>query len=122
LPDAPRNWSLESTPRRQRKTDAPRLRKCKACNAVSCVGAYNCVACGADLRTLKERREVEIRLEQARRRAEEDTVALMRPRERLLWAGRDEQRLRMVARVSGYRQGWVHYRLLELRQRVRRNV
>ena len=33
----------------------------------------------------------------------------------LRWAGADEQRLRLVAKARGYKQGWVWHRLQELR-------
>jgi hypothetical protein len=35
----------------------------------------------------------------------------MRYPERLEWAGANEQRLRTIARLSGYKPGWVFYRL-----------
>ena len=54
-------------------------------------------------------------LAEAKRRELEDSVSLMCRRERWDWAGADEDRLRIVARVSGYAPGWVHYRLLEAR-------
>ena len=120
LPDAPRPWSLESKARRQRdKGDGPQLRKCAACNAMNRPGAKECCECGADLRTVKERREIEVKLEEAKQREEEEMIVGMRPRERWSWAGADERRLRTVARVSGYKPGWVHYRLQELRQATR---
>jgi superfamily II DNA or RNA helicase len=52
-----------------------------------------------------------------KRRQTEDMLARMTKRERWTWAGADEQRLREVARVSGYRPGWVHFRIQELRER-----
>jgi DNA repair protein RadD len=116
LPDAPRTWSLNAKPRRQReKSDRPRLPKCSSCSALNHAGAHRCAACGADLKTPRQRREIELRLEQARRRETEDMLARMTKRERWTWAGADEQRLREVARVSGYRPGWVHFRIQELR-------
>ena len=49
LPDAPREWSLESKPRRQRaKAEGPQLRKCKECSALNRPGAHECAHCGAD--------------------------------------------------------------------------
>ena len=119
LPDGERAWSLDSKPRRQReKSVGPGLRKCPSCSALMRAAAIECAECGADLRTPKERVEIEMRLAESRRREEEDTVFLMAPRERLAWAGSDELRLRLVARVSGYRPGWAFYKLREARERA----
>jgi DNA repair protein RadD len=116
MPDAPREWSLDSKPRRQRaKAEGPRLRKCPECNALNRPAAHACSECGTDLRTARERREIEIALQEAQRREEEDAVTLMSKRERIEWAGQDEPRLRLVARLSGYQPGWVFYKLQEAR-------
>jgi superfamily II DNA or RNA helicase len=117
LPDEHRTWSLDSKPRRQRdKDDGPRVRKCKVCGVLNKPRAHDCASCGADLRTPRERALIEMQLEQARLREEEDAVALMSRRERWEWAGADERRLRIVAGLSGYSPGWVWHRLQELRQ------
>jgi superfamily II DNA or RNA helicase len=115
LPDAPRTWSLDSKPRRRaRKSDAPRVRKCRSCSAINRAGAHPCAVCGADLRTPKERVEIETRLREAKRRELEAALARMRPRERVAWAGADERRLHLVARMNGYRPGWIYFRRKEL--------
>jgi DNA repair protein RadD len=115
LPDAPREWSLESKPTRQRaKAEGPVLRKCRACNALNRLSAHECANCGADLRTPRERAEIEMRLAESKRREEEDAVALLPHYAQLSWAGADERRLRTIARIRGYRDGWVWYRLKEL--------
>ena len=104
MPDQPRERSLESKPRGQReRPNRPRLRRCPTCGALNAAGARVCVGCGGDLRTAKERLEVEMRLAEARAREEADAVALMHRRERIIWAGADERRLHLVARISGYR-------------------
>jgi DNA repair protein RadD len=115
MPDAPRQWSLDAQPRQKRRqTAASGLRRCNGCGLLNRAGAHACTECGADLRTLRERREVEIRFQKARR-AEAREKLLRRPlKDRLRWAGNDERRLRFVAEISGYKQGWVYYRMLEL--------
>ena len=116
LPDAPRTWSLDAKPRRPReRRDGPRLRRCSSCSALNRAAAHSCMNCDRDLRTPKERREIEVALEQAKRRETEDAVSLMRPRERWSWAGAEESHLRLVARLSGYQPGWVFHRMRELR-------
>jgi DNA repair protein RadD len=115
LPDAPRTWSLDSKPRRQReRPDGPRLRRCKECTALNRPSALECSECGADLKTPKERREIEVALEQANRRADEDLVRSLSYRDRLSWAGSDERALRLIERVCGYKIGWAWHRLREL--------
>ena len=117
LPDAPHAWSLDAKPRRPcERPDGPRLRRCKACTALNRAAALECSECGADLRTIAERREIEIALREAQRRETEDAVARMQKYERYAWAGADVDRLQVVARVSGYRLGWVYFRLKELAQ------
>jgi hypothetical protein len=119
LPDAAREWSLEAKPRRQRaKPDAPRLRKCPTCSALNRPGAHECAACGADLRTPKERREVEIRLEQARRREAMAKLRVLPKARRLAWAGADERRLELIAEIRGYKRGWVHFARMEALERM----
>jgi hypothetical protein len=73
------------------------------------------VECGSDLRTPKERAEIEMRLRETEQRQHEDMLARMRPKERWAWAGGDESRLHLVARISGYKAAWVRHRLQEFR-------
>ena len=110
LPDAPRAWSLDSRPRRQRdKGDAPPLRRCPSCSALNPPGAFECEECAADLRTPRERREIELQLAEARRREEEDFVASLPRHAAIAWAGADPERLRLVARLQGFKPGWAFY-------------
>jgi DNA repair protein RadD len=119
LPDERRQWSLDSMPRCEReRAEGPRLRRCAACGALNAAKAHVCAECGSDLRTPKERQEIELRLRVAKQRELEDMVARMRPFERRLWAGADERRLRLVARVSGYRPGWIFYAKQEAERRI----
>ena len=114
MPGAPREWSLYAKPRRQREhADGLRLLRCDACGALNRADAHACSECGVDLRTPKERVEVEIALQEARRDLE-DSLVRMPFREQKQWAGADEGRLGTVARVNGYRPGWVYFRLKEL--------
>jgi superfamily II DNA or RNA helicase len=119
LPDEKHEWSLDAKPSRQRaKAEGPRLRKCAACTALNRPGAHECASCGADLRTPKERAEIQLRLGQAQRREDEDLVRSLGYRDRLLWAGGDKQRLTLVERVCGYKGGWAWHRLRELAEKT----
>ena len=105
LPDAPREWSLDAKPRRQReRAEGPRLRRCPSCACLNLPSAHSCVECGADLRTARERAEIEVALREAKQRELEDMLARMRPFERIAWAGADERRLHLVARVQATRE------------------
>jgi DNA repair protein RadD len=118
LPDEPRKWSLYSKPRRPReRAEGPRLRRCSACSALNRAGAHSCANCGADLRTPKERHEIERTLRLAQQREGEDLVRSLMYRDRLAWAGGDKQRLQLVERVCGYKSGWAWHRLRELAEK-----
>jgi len=54
------------------------------------------------------------------REALEDMLGRMWPRERIAWAGADERRLRLVARLNRFKPGWVYWRLKELAEQRRR--
>jgi DNA repair protein RadD len=116
LPDEPRTWSLDAKPRRQgpERAEGARLRRCPACTALNRPSAHACANCGADLRTQKERRELEVALRLAQQRETEEMIRAMLYRERLIWAGADEHRLHLVERICGYRRGWSWHRLREL--------
>lgn len=53
-------------------------------------------------------------LAEAKRREEEDEIAMLPHYAQLDWAGADERRLRTIARIKGYRDDWVFYRLRDL--------
>lgn len=115
LPDAPRTWSLDDLPRHQRGPgDAgSRLRHC-ACGALAPAGTANCTACGAELRPGPvEQREIAAELVRIERE-EDATLDRMSFRQLIDWAGDSPDRLRRVARIRGYRSGWVAHRLREL--------
>ena len=114
FPDAPRQWSLKAKARRQReKIAAPRPRPC-SCGVLNRANAHRCIECGTDLRTPKERVEIEMRLRQAEQRELEEKLRRMNRRQRIDWAGADEQRLHLVARLNGYARGWVWHRTREI--------
>ena len=118
LPDAPREWSLDAKPRRQRqKLDAPALRRCAACSALNRAGAHECVECGGDLRTPRERAEIEMRLAADRRREAAEKLQRLPRWKQVAWAGADERRLQLVAEINGFAHGWVfHQRQRSLEQ------
>ena len=101
-PDAPREWSLDG---RARGDDAASLelqRRCPECGAIIALAAWHCPECGAVLREPETARpEIKTRLVRT------EHLQAMSYRQALLWAGRDERRLRLVARARGYKQGWV---------------
>ena len=112
IPDDPCQWSLDAKPRRQREeASAPPLRRCAACGAMNRPNAQSCVACHADLRTRRERAEIEMRLRRAEELEVEDRLRGMSYWVRIRWAGANEERLRLVARACGYRAGWVWHQL-----------
>ena len=115
MPDQPREWSLDTKPTRQReKPEGQRLRRCPSCTALNRPSAHSCANCGADLRTARERREVEMVLRLAEQREVEAKVRNMSYGARLAWARGDEQRLLLVERACGYKRGWTWHRLREL--------
>jgi DNA repair protein RadD len=114
LPDAPRAWSLDSRRRNSRVVGERQTRTCTGCGAINAPAAILCAGCGADLSTPEERAEIALALREAKRVVEEEALRLMKPMDRWRWAGANEQRLRLVARVSGYKPGWVFRRLQEL--------
>ncbi|GLI94298.1 DEAD/DEAH box helicase [Methylocystis echinoides] len=121
LPDDPREWSLDSTARRDRPTAAmPKVRRCRECGAVNSIRADRCGNCGNPLVVSVARREIDMRLQEAGGHGDPRALALaarlrrMTYRERLRWAGRDEGRLRAVARACNYQPGWVRHVLEEI--------
>lgn len=116
LPDEPRDWSLESKPRRERpRGPAMGLRRCGDCGALNQRDAQSCGHCGADLRTPLERMEVNIRLAHATAAEQRAKIRAMNYSQRLNWAGASEDRLHEVAAACGYKKGWVFHVLSERR-------
>jgi DNA repair protein RadD len=116
MPDESREWTLDAHPRRKRgPSTASVLRRRSGCGVLNRAVAHACSECGADLRTLKERREIEMRLRESRRAEAREKLLKLRVKDRVRWAGDDERRLRFVAEISGFKPGWVYYRLLERR-------
>ena len=117
LPDAPRLWSLDSNRRRDRQANPATVRRCFACGALNPIKSQICEACGADLLTPRERAEIAMRLREreARERAVSNHVTIRDwpYSRRVAWAGRDVERLRMVATACGYQEGWIFHALRE---------
>ena len=117
LPDAPRLWSLNSNRRRDRQANPATVRRCFACGALNPIKSQICEACGADLLTPRERAEIAMRLREreARERAVSNHVTIRDwpYSRRVAWAGRDVERLRMVATACGYQEGWIFHALRE---------
>jgi DNA repair protein RadD len=119
MPDAPRGWSLDAKPRRQRETVAPfSLRRCSECFTMNHFNTRTCVECGGDLTTRAERLEVDVRLQEANRRELEESVAAMPYRSAVSWAGEDRDKLKLVARARGYKPGWVWHKINEMRAKA----
>jgi superfamily II DNA or RNA helicase len=100
-PDAPHEWTLAGLDREAEK-ERESQRRCPGCGAIMPLSAWPCSECGTVLRQpVSERPEIETRLVPAER------LASMTYRQALLWAGRSEARLRLVAKARGYKKGWV---------------
>jgi hypothetical protein len=50
--------------------------------------------------------------------SERDRLATLPAMEAIRWAGRDRERLKLVADARGYKRGWIYYRLREPRNDV----
>jgi hypothetical protein len=108
LPDAPRAWSLAGRARGV-AGDHELLRRCPECGAIIALSAWHCPECGTVLREPPAARtEIESHLVVAER------LRVMSYGQALRWAGRDADRLRLVAHAGGYKRGWVWHRLQEL--------
>jgi superfamily II DNA or RNA helicase len=105
LPDSRRAWSLEG--RAKVASDQP-LRRCPECGAIIGFSCWTCPECGAVLRAPAERVEIESHLVVAER------LRVMSYGQAIRWAGRDEDRLRLVAKARGYKRGWIWHRMHEL--------
>ncbi len=57
-----------------------------------------------------------MRLRQTEQRELEENLPRMNRRQRIDWAGADEQRLHLVARLNGYARGRVYYHLCDQAQ------
>jgi superfamily II DNA or RNA helicase len=108
LPDAPRAWSLAGRAKRVAGDDEL-LRRCPECGAIIALSCWHCSECGAVLREPPAARvEIESRLVVAER------LRVMSYQQAVRWAGRDEDRLRLVAKARGYKRGWIWHRMQEL--------
>jgi superfamily II DNA or RNA helicase len=120
LPDAPRAWTLDARPRRLReKADAPSLRRCSACGALNRPKVMECVECGGDLRTARERAEIAMKLQEERRREAAEKLRRFPRWKQIAWAGADERRLGLVAEINGWKAGWVYHQRQRALEQVR---
>jgi hypothetical protein len=85
------------------------VRRCPECGALNPLSAWECIECGA---TLRSRAHVEITPPAL---IETSRLVIMSYRQAIKWAGTDETRLRLVARARGYKPGWAYHRLREAR-------
>jgi Type III restriction enzyme, res subunit len=109
--DAPRSWSLDGWGKA--RSGAAAVCRCRECGALNPITARRSDACGAQLREPRPPiPRVEVRSGQL---IEIDRLQAMTYRRALQWAGESEDRVRLVARVRGYKRGWVWHRLRELR-------
>lgn len=110
LPDLEHPWSLEGRPKKRGKA---LVRRCPECGAMIPISAHWCPECHADLRPepIKPATAPDplILLDPAK--AHEHWLALGPYQAVMRWAGRNEARLRAVARARGYKPGWVWHRL-----------
>jgi superfamily II DNA or RNA helicase len=108
-PDAPHAWSLAGRDKETERAERELQRRCPECGAIIPLGSWHCLECGAVLREpVPGRVEVETHLVPAER------LAVMTYQQALLWAGRSEARLRLVAQARGYKRGWVWHVLQNL--------
>ena len=111
LADAPRSWSLDGWGKA--RSGAAAVCRCRQCGALNPITARHSDACGAQLREPRPPiPRVEVRSGQL---IEIDRLQAMTYRRAPQWAGESEDRVRLVARVRGYKRGWVWHRLRELR-------
>jgi DNA repair protein RadD len=113
LPTARRRWTLHG--KQQQDGGGERLVRCPNCGAMNSPMDDYCEHCDAALHQGGQERpsRVEVagaRLVEAVEAPVDDTdLALMSYRDLLRWADGDRARLKRVARVKGYRPGWVGY-------------
>jgi DNA repair protein RadD len=107
--DVDRQWSLAG--KTGKGENPPPLQRCSCCGALISAAAMSCPECGTVLRVPKPKAPHVERV--PARLIETSRLAAMTYWQALRWAGRDEQRLRLVAQARGYKSGWVFYRLQE---------
>jgi superfamily II DNA or RNA helicase len=122
LPDAPRVWSLEDTPKKKKKE--PSGRRCLKCHAVSPPGASTCVACGEEFfkkpRQVKQARGV---LEEWRAMSHaaapvETGLGVAEAALRKPERSRTLREWRAIARQRGFKPGWAYYRFRDEQMKV----
>jgi superfamily II DNA or RNA helicase len=110
--DLERAWSLAG--KAGKGETPPPLQRCSGCGAIIPAAAMTCTECGTVLRVPKPKAP---HVERAGSPlVATDRLATMTYQQALRWAGGDRDRLYLVARVRGYKPGWVYYRLEELRE------
>jgi superfamily II DNA or RNA helicase len=109
--DAPHVWSLEG--RAKTRSATPVVRRCKECGALNPLAAVTCEACGAQLQCKPPIQRVEVPTNTL---VEVERLRAMSYGQAVKWAGPNESRLRQIAKARNYKEGWVYYRLKELRK------
>ena len=114
LPDHPHNWTLEGRPKGG--VPMPKAKQCEHCGTFNLLNAAHCIECGTAF--VIEKKPVSPPSERFTELTEiipsEVNVLASMPREEAwAWAGRDRERLKIVAKARGYKLGWVWYRMQE---------
>jgi superfamily II DNA or RNA helicase len=112
--DAPQNWTLKG---REKGEQPLPLQRCDYCGVLIPLACLECPECGAVLREPPgPRTHIERRGEALKALTPADRLSIMSYGQCLRWAGRDANRLRLVAAARGYKPGWVWHRLQELQE------
>jgi DNA repair protein RadD len=110
LPDDPRQWSLETTPKKKPgEAKEAAVKPCPSCQAVIRSTRRVCPYCGTDIAPpLNLPETVDGRLVEI----DAETLRAMKYRDALKWAD-DEAKLRAIAAARGYQRGWIRHVLRE---------
>ena len=94
----------------------PKAKQCEHCGTINPINAEHCCECGTVF--VSEKKQMAPPKERFTELTEilpgETSILASMPREDAwAWAGRDRERLKIVAKARGYKLGWVWYRMQE---------